>query len=58
MTHKTCDIGDAIVANLTQIPRRNRAKSSERRYCGQEDRYERPDFAIVPLPLGTTTAAH
>ena len=41
-----------------QIPRRNRAKSSVCRYCGQEIRYERPNSAIFPLPLGTATAAH
>jgi hypothetical protein len=34
------------------------AKSSECRYCGQEIRHERSDSAIVPLPLGTATAAH
>jgi hypothetical protein len=41
-----------------QIPRRNCAKSSKCRYCGQEIRYDRPDSAIVPLPLGTATAPH
>jgi hypothetical protein len=41
-----------------QIPRRNCAKSSECRYRNEEVRYERLNSAIVPLPLGTATAAH
>ena len=40
-----------------QIPGRSCAKFSDI-VGSKEIRYEQPDSAIVPLPLGTATAAH
>jgi hypothetical protein len=48
-----------LLPSATGHERRNQTVDHvQRRYGGPEIRYERPDSAIVPLPLGTATAAY
>ena len=55
-----CFSVDRTALEFTRPPVRNSCRNGEVgecRYCGQEIRHERSDSAIVPLPLGTATAA-